>query len=185
MAGILRDVVQRGTATRAKVLGRNDIGGKTGTTNDYKDGWFAGFHPTNVAIVWLGFDQPESLGNREYGGVVALPVWIDFMRGQLENVPQQWVSLNNRAKSKKQKQDILEVTDEGVVAVDSETGKKKAAPTNTTSTPPKPKPQQRAAPPEPDTTPSAPTASAAPTSDSVPENPLSVTPVEQMPPMPN
>ncbi|WP_131667939.1 penicillin-binding protein 1A [Psychrobacter pygoscelis] len=182
MAGILRDVVQRGTATRAKVLGRNDIGGKTGTTNDYKDGWFAGFHPTNVAIVWLGFDQPESLGNREYGGVVALPVWIDFMKGQLENVPQQWVSLNNRAKSKKQKQDILEVTDEGVVAVDSETGKKKAAPTSASSTPPKPKAQQRAAPPEPDATP---TTSAAPTSDSVPQNPLSVTPVDQMPPMPN
>lgn len=143
MAGILRDVVQRGTAVKAKALGRNDIGGKTGTTNDYKDAWFAGFHPTNVAVVWLGFDQPNTLGRSEYGGVAALPVWMDFMKATLKGTPHQWVSINNKAKSKKQKQNILEVTDEGVVAVtpDSANGNKASAAQS--NQPPKPRTQQR------------------------------------------
>ncbi|MGM8886897.1 penicillin-binding protein 1A, partial [Psychrobacter sp. 1U2] len=123
MADILRDVVQRGTAVRAKALGRSDIGGKTGTTNEAKDAWFAGFHPTSATVVWMGFDQPSTLGRREYGGVAALPVWMDFMKVQLKDQPYQWVSINNRAKSKKQQQRILEMTDDGIVDPDDENQK--------------------------------------------------------------
>ncbi|WP_440455223.1 penicillin-binding protein 1A [Psychrobacter sp. ASPA161_9] len=189
MADILRDVVQRGTAVRAKALGRNDIGGKTGTTNEAKDAWFAGFHPTSATVVWMGFDQPSTLGRREYGGVAALPVWMDFMRAQLKNKPHQWVSVNNRAKSKKQQQRILEMTDAGVINTDEEN-----VYTSSAAKPVKPKTQQRKAP-EPDpieaeesrnsntgnkSTISPPKR----TNDSVPQNPLSVTPAERMPPMP-
>ncbi|GAA0316544.1 penicillin-binding protein 1A [Psychrobacter aestuarii] len=113
MAGILRDVVRHGTAVRARALGRDDIGGKTGTTNEAKDAWFAGFQPTNATVVWMGFDQPTTMGRHEYGGVAALPVWIDFMRTALKGVPQQWVSLNNRAKSEKPEQKVIELTNEG------------------------------------------------------------------------
>ncbi len=111
MAGILRDVVQRGTATRARVLGRADIGGKTGTTNNFRDAWFAGFHPTNATVVWIGFDQPSTLGHRQYGGTLALPVWIDFMRFKLQNTPHQWVTLGNDANSKKKKTKTIDLTD--------------------------------------------------------------------------
>lgn len=181
MAGILRDVVQRGTATRAKALGRSDIGGKTGTTNDYKDAWFAGFHPTNVAIVWLGFDQPSTLGRREYGGVAALPVWIDYMRSSLKGTPYQWVSIDNKAKSKKQKQNILEMTDEGVIKVDPNSSAPTAAETNSQTNPPKPKPKQRQLPPsEPEVTPEPEKEKTSQETkkrgDSAPANPLSVTP---------
>ena len=176
MADILRDVVQRGTAVRAKALGRNDIGGKTGTTNDAKDAWFAGFHPTNTTVVWMGFDQPSTMGRREYGGVAALPVWMDFMRAQLKDVPNQWVSVNNRAKSKKQMQQIIEMTDDGTV--DSEDD---GIDTSTSAKPVKTKAQQRK-PLEPERSPvSQPSNNNA---DSVPQNPLTVTPVERMPPMP-
>lgn len=112
MAGMLRDVVERGTATRAKALGRSDIGGKTGTTNEMKDAWFAGFHPSVVTITWVGFDQPSTLGKGEYGGVAALPIWMDFMRSQLRSTPYQWVSIDNRAKSEKMKQDIINLSDD-------------------------------------------------------------------------
>ena len=118
MAGILRDVVQRGTAVRAKTMNRDDIGGKTGTTNDAKDAWFAGFHPTNATVVWIGFDQPSTLGRREYGGVAALPVWMDFMQAQLKDTPRQWVSLNNTSKSKKQKSRVIQMTDNGIITTD-------------------------------------------------------------------
>lgn len=121
MADILRDVVQHGTAVRARALGRSDIAGKTGTTNEAKDAWFAGFHPTNATIVWMGFDQPETMGRREFGGVAALPVWMDFMRAQLKGVPHQWVSINNRSKSKKQKNRIIEMTDDGIVTSEEDT----------------------------------------------------------------
>lgn len=145
MADILRDVVQRGTAIRAKALERNDIGGKTGTTNDAKDAWFAGFHPTNATVVWMGFDQPKTMGRREYGGVAALPVWMDFMKAQLKDTPEQWVSINNRAKSKKQKQKIIEMTDGGVTTDEDEETE-----TSTPAKPVKPKTQQRKSPlPEP------------------------------------
>ncbi|WP_352336852.1 transglycosylase domain-containing protein [Psychrobacter sp. 16-MNA-CIBAN-0192] len=146
MADILRDVVQHGTATKARALGRGDIGGKTGTTNEAKDAWFAGFHPTSATIVWMGFDQPETLGRREYGGVAALPVWIDFMRAQLKGVPHQWVSVNNRSKSKKQKNRIIEMTDNGVVTSEEDTDME----TGESVKPVTPKKQQRKQPePEP------------------------------------
>lgn len=186
MADILRDVIQRGTAVRAKALGRDDIGGKTGTTNEAKDAWFAGFHLTNATVVWMGFDQPSTLGRREYGGVAALPVWMDFMKAQLKNTPHQWVAINNRAKSKKQKQTIIEMMDEGAAELEDEDTDdgKSAKPVKTTTQqrkPPAPEPaeeqiQNRPAPEKPK--PSR-------TDNGYSQNkPLSATPVERMPPMP-
>ncbi len=89
MNSLLRDVVQRGTATAAKVLGRKDLAGKTGTTNDQKDGWFNGFSSGIAASAWMGFDTSKSLGSYEAGGKTALPIWIDFMRTALEHKPEQ------------------------------------------------------------------------------------------------
>ncbi|MGP9688441.1 penicillin-binding protein 1A [Psychrobacter sp. AOP22-C1-C5] len=182
MADILRDVVQRGTAVRAKALGRDDIGGKTGTTNEAKDAWFAGFHPTNATVVWMGFDQPTTMGRREYGGVAALPVWMDFMKAQLKDTPQQWVSINNRSKSKKQTQRIIEMTDDGVITDDED------ADTNIVEKPVRTQTQQRRIPvaetTEEPRNPLAARPSNNRSNDSVPQNPLSVTPVESMPPMP-
>lgn len=83
---ILQDVIRRGTGTRAKVLGRSDLAGKTGTTNGPTDAWFSGYHPKLVATTWLGFDDNQLLGQREYGGSAALPIWIDFMRESLKGV---------------------------------------------------------------------------------------------------
>jgi penicillin-binding protein 1A len=88
MDSILRDVVQRGTATRAKALEREDIAGKTGTTNGPTDAWFSGYHPNLVVTTWLGFDNNSNLGRREFGGSAALPIWIDYMRKALEDLPQ-------------------------------------------------------------------------------------------------
>lgn len=119
MANILRDVIQKGTATRARALGRSDIGGKTGTTNDAKDAWFAGVNPNMATIVWVGFDQPIGMGKREFGGVAALPIWMDFTSKALKDKPVEWVSVNNRAKSKKQEQETIELTDKGSRRVDS------------------------------------------------------------------
>ena len=182
MADILRDVVQRGTAVRAKALGRDDIGGKTGTTNEAKDAWFAGFHPTNATVVWMGFDQPSTMGRREYGGVAALPVWMDFMKAQLKDTPHQWVSINNRAKSKKQKQKIIEMTDDGILADDEDTDSSESEKPVKTQT------QQRKSPPaepiEAQSSSQAAKPSNSRSNDSVPQNPLSVTPVERMPPIP-
>lgn len=87
MYSMLRDVVQSGTATRARVLGRKDIAGKTGTTNDALDAWFAGYSPHEVAITWVGYDQPRSLGRRETGGRAALPIWIKYMATALKGKP--------------------------------------------------------------------------------------------------
>ena len=81
---MLRDVVQRGTGVRAKVLGRPDVGGKTGSTNDHRDAWFSGFGADVVTTVWVGRDDFKSLGRGEYGGRAALPIWIDYMRVVLE-----------------------------------------------------------------------------------------------------
>ncbi len=78
ITSVLKDVVQIGTGAAAKVLGRDDIAGKTGTTQKQRDGWFDGFNAHMVAVVWVGFDEPKSLN--EYGAKVALPIWIDFMR---------------------------------------------------------------------------------------------------------
>jgi penicillin-binding protein 1A len=83
---LLRDVVARGTGTAARVLGRADIGGKTGSTNDYRDAWFSGFGGPLVTTVWVGRDDFSTLGSREYGGRAALPVWIDYMRAALDGV---------------------------------------------------------------------------------------------------
>ncbi|WP_443089118.1 penicillin-binding protein 1A [Vitreoscilla sp. C1] len=87
MTSILRDVTRRGTAARANSMGRTDIAGKTGTTNDMKDAWFVGYNPKIVTAVYVGFDQPRSLGRAGYGGVIALPVWMDYMRFALKGMP--------------------------------------------------------------------------------------------------
>jgi penicillin-binding protein 1A len=84
---ILKDVVTAGTATRARVLERPDIAGKTGTTNDSRDSWFAGYQPELVAVVWMGMDDNRPLGKGEWGGTAALGVWIDFMREALSGRP--------------------------------------------------------------------------------------------------
>lgn len=85
---LLREVVERGTATRAKVLNRGDIVGKTGTTNDSHDAWFAGYNSDIAAIAWVGYDQPRNLGARETGGGLALPIWIDYMKVALADLPE-------------------------------------------------------------------------------------------------
>ena len=85
---LLRDVVRRGTGSRARELGRSDIGGKTGTTNEYRDGWFSGFGGTLAVTAWMGMDDFTSLGRREFASATALPMWIDFMRSALEGVPE-------------------------------------------------------------------------------------------------
>jgi penicillin-binding protein 1A len=84
---MLKDVVRFGTATKALSLKRTDISGKTGTTNDSIDAWFAGYQSKLVGIAWIGYDQPKNLGNRETGGGLALPIWIGFMQKALKNVP--------------------------------------------------------------------------------------------------
>ena len=99
MANILRDVIQHGTGRAALKIGRGDIGGKTGTTNDAKDAWFAGFNGKLVTITWVGFDQPTTLGRREYGGVAALPIWTNFMGQALKGTPAAWVHFDKNAKA--------------------------------------------------------------------------------------
>ena len=81
---MMQDVIQAGTARRARSLGRNDLAGKTGTTNEEKDAWFAGFNAQRVAVAWVGYDQLQPLGRGEGGGRAALPVWIDYMRVALD-----------------------------------------------------------------------------------------------------
>ena len=98
MANILRDVIQHGTGRAALKIGRGDIGGKTGTTNDAKDAWFAGFNGKLVTVASVGFDQPTTLGRREYGGIAALPIWSNFMEKALKDTPESWVSLDQNAK---------------------------------------------------------------------------------------
>ncbi|MDO6460544.1 penicillin-binding protein 1A [Granulosicoccaceae sp. 1_MG-2023] len=88
MGDVLREVVRRGTATRAKVLKRSDLAGKTGTTNDQNDAWFSGFNSQVAASVWVGFDELQPLGARETGGRAALPIWVDYMREALRDVPE-------------------------------------------------------------------------------------------------
>ncbi|HRO57919.1 MAG TPA: penicillin-binding protein 1A [Burkholderiaceae bacterium] len=90
MDSMLRGVVRSGTATRARnALKRSDIGGKTGTTNDSHDAWFVGYQKSLAAVAWVGFDQPRKLGDRETGGGLALPIWIDYMASALRGVPEQ------------------------------------------------------------------------------------------------
>lgn len=99
MTQMLKTVITSGTARRAMVLNRSDVGGKTGTTNQAKDAWFAGIHPSNATVVWIGFDNPRPLGAREYGGVAALPVWVDFMRRYLADKPVQWIADGSRVET--------------------------------------------------------------------------------------
>ncbi|NIR28554.1 MAG: penicillin-binding protein 1A [Gammaproteobacteria bacterium] len=89
MNSFLRDVIKRGTGRRARQLGRSDLAGKTGTTNDQRDAWFSGFNPSLVATAWVGFDKLQPLGRRETGARAALPIWMEFMRGALQGVPKQ------------------------------------------------------------------------------------------------
>jgi penicillin-binding protein 1A len=88
MDSMLRDVTRYGTAARATSLKRSDIAGKTGTTNDSHDAWFAGYGGGIVAVGWLGYDQPRPLGDRETGGGLALPIWIGYMGTALKSAPE-------------------------------------------------------------------------------------------------
>ena len=87
VSDMMRDVIRRGTGRRALALGRNDLSGKTGTTNDRRDAWFSGFNADLVATVWVGFDQERSLGSREEGSRTALPIWVNFMGDALDGRP--------------------------------------------------------------------------------------------------
>ena len=89
MNSLLQDVVRSGTAARALQLGRSDLAGKTGTTNDFIDAWFAGYQPRLVAIAWIGYDNPHSLGRNETGSRAALPIWMRYMAKALKGVPEQ------------------------------------------------------------------------------------------------
>lgn len=88
ITSLMQDVVRKGTAAKVTQLGRQDLAGKTGTTNDQNDAWFAGFQPSLVAVAWIGFDQPRTLGKGETGAQAALPIWMKYMGGMLKGVPQ-------------------------------------------------------------------------------------------------
>jgi penicillin-binding protein 1A len=88
MNSMLQSVVRSGTAAKALQLGRSDLAGKTGTTNDHMDAWFAGYSPAQVAVAWIGFDKPRTLGRNETGAAAALPIWMKYMAGALRSVPE-------------------------------------------------------------------------------------------------
>ncbi|MDO5050258.1 MAG: transglycosylase domain-containing protein [Moraxella equi] len=110
MASMLKGVMTGGTGRKGNF--RSDLGGKTGTTNQAKDVWFAGLQRNHVAVVWIGYDEPASLGAKAYGGTLAMPVWVDYMKHQLKDEPTKWVDDGNLAKSKKTEQRIIDITDE-------------------------------------------------------------------------
>jgi len=87
MTSMMQDVIKLGTAKQATRLGRTDLAGKTGTTNNQMDVWFAGYNPKEVAVAWMGYDKPKSLGKDETGGKAALPIWINYMAVALKNTP--------------------------------------------------------------------------------------------------
>ncbi|QSI76775.1 MULTISPECIES: penicillin-binding protein 1A [Niveibacterium] len=93
MDSMMKDVVRRGTATKALALKRGDLAGKTGTTNEYVDAWFCGYQPTLVGIAWIGYDTPRKLGSGETGGAAALPVWVNFMAKALQGVPEKLMEI--------------------------------------------------------------------------------------------
>ncbi|MDE2294643.1 MAG: penicillin-binding protein 1A [Gammaproteobacteria bacterium] len=95
LADMMKDVIRHGTGIRARVLHRDDVAGKTGTTNDHRDAWFSGFNGDLVATVWVGFDQDQSLGPGEEGGRTAVPIWTYFMHQALDGVPSRWVPMPN------------------------------------------------------------------------------------------
>jgi penicillin-binding protein 1A len=88
MTSLMRDVVRQGTGVRAMALGRQDLAGKTGTTNDHIDAWFAGFQSSVVAVAWIGFDTPAPMGANETGGMAALPMWMTYMAKVLKEEPE-------------------------------------------------------------------------------------------------
>jgi penicillin-binding protein 1A len=88
MDNMMQDVTRVGTGARAARLGRSDLAGKTGTTNEFVDAWFAGYNPSLVAIAWVGFDQPKTLGRNQTGGVIALPIWVGYMEKALHGAPE-------------------------------------------------------------------------------------------------
>jgi penicillin-binding protein 1A len=88
MDSLLQDVARVGTAARAAGLGRKDVAGKTGTTNEFIDAWFAGYIPSLVGVAWVGFDQPRTLGRNQTGGLVALPIWVGYMQQVQKAVPE-------------------------------------------------------------------------------------------------
>lgn len=113
MVNMMQDVVQHGTAIRAMRLGRHDLAGKTGTTNEARDAWFSGFHPTVVGITWVGFDSPRSLGKRESGSGAALPIWIDYMGKILKGVPEStYIMPENMVAARINKDGLLDETGE-------------------------------------------------------------------------
>lgn len=87
ITNMMKDVIRYGTGRAARVLGRTDIAGKTGTTNEWRDAWFVGFNPNLVGATWVGYDQPRTLGRFGFGGVAALPIWINFMANALKGDP--------------------------------------------------------------------------------------------------
>jgi penicillin-binding protein 1A len=88
MTSLLRDVVRRGTGRGAMELGRNDLAGKTGTTNEHRDAWFSGFNDRVAATAWIGLDDFSSLGRGEFAAKTAVPVWTEFMRVALDQLPE-------------------------------------------------------------------------------------------------
>jgi penicillin-binding protein 1A len=93
MNSMLQEVVRSGTASRAMKLGRGDLAGKTGTTNDHFDAWFTGYSPKQVAIAWIGYDKPQRLGRAETGAGAALPIWMDYMGAVLKNTPDEVMTM--------------------------------------------------------------------------------------------
>ena len=93
MTSIMQDVIRRGTAARAMQLGRHDLAGKTGTTSDFTDAWFDGFNQQLVAVAWIGFDQPRSLGKGEVGARAALPIWMNYVGTVLGGKPETPLSM--------------------------------------------------------------------------------------------
>ncbi len=91
MTSMLKDVIKQGTGRKALVLNRQDLAGKTGTTNEQVDAWFSGYNSEIVTTSWVGFDQPRSLGRYETGGKAALPMWIKYMREALKNIPEKTI----------------------------------------------------------------------------------------------
>jgi len=96
MTTLMQDVVAHGTATKAMQLGRHDLAGKTGTTNDLVDAWFCGFNPDSVGVAWIGFDRPRSMGGGETGGQAALPIWMGYMAKALAGVQEKTLSVPDK-----------------------------------------------------------------------------------------
>jgi len=113
MDSMLHDVVRYGTGARAMSLGRKDLAGKTGTTNDLVDAWFAGYQPTLTAIAWIGFDQPRKLGNSETGAAAALPIWMNYMVKALKGVDEMFQEVPEGVVSVKVNPDTGQVASDG------------------------------------------------------------------------